>query len=126
MNTFLWSCAALLTLFVAVESLTCNTCDVSVLGTCLGDTPVNCTGDENRCYTAVAKFSADLLPIHERGCTEESACKNETGLSILTVNYSITMTCCSTSLCNRAASVQLPLAAALGAALVAVWNQWGI
>ncbi|XP_041811789.1 sperm acrosome membrane-associated protein 4-like [Chelmon rostratus] len=126
MSTFLWSCAALLTLFVAVESLTCNTCDVSILGTCLGDTPVNCTRTQNRCYNAVAKFSADLLPIHARGCIEESACKNETGVSILTVNYSITMTCCSTNLCNGAASVPLPLTAALGAALVAVWNQLGL
>eukprot|EP00064_Thunnus_orientalis_P020581 superscaffoldBa00005732_g20720 len=125
MNKILWSCAALLTLFVAVESLTCNTCSLGILGTCLREVPVNCTETEDRCYTAVAKFSADLLDIHERGCTNSTNCKNETG-SILNVNYTITKTCCSTSLCNRVASIQMPLTAALAAALVAVLSQWSL
>ncbi|XP_054874182.1 uncharacterized protein LOC129350733 isoform X2 [Amphiprion ocellaris] len=55
MNKLLWSCAALLTLFVAVSSLTCNTCDVSILGYCAGTTPVTCTGNQNRCYSGIAK-----------------------------------------------------------------------
>ncbi|XP_054874181.1 sperm acrosome membrane-associated protein 4-like isoform X1 [Amphiprion ocellaris] len=123
MNKLLWSCAALLTLFVAVSSLTCNTCDVSILGYCAGTTPVTCTGNQNRCYSGIAKFSADLLNVHARGCIAAAACTNQTG-SILTLNYSITRTCCSTNLCNEAAPAQLPLSAGLCAALVAVWSQF--
>ncbi|XP_022603372.1 prostate stem cell antigen-like [Seriola dumerili] len=125
MNKLLWSCAALLTLFVTVESLSCYTCDVAILGSCLRAAPINCTNDQTRCFTAVAKFSADLLDIHQRGCTKEAACRNETG-AILNVNYTITRTCCSTNLCNGAASVQLPMTAALCAALVAVLSQWAL
>ncbi|XP_035847516.1 CD59A glycoprotein-like [Sander lucioperca] len=108
-----------------VESLSCYTCDEGILGTCLFKASVNCTKTQDRCLTAVAKFSADLLDIHERGCIENSNCVNDNG-TILNVNYTITRTCCSTSLCNGAASIQLPLTAALGAALVAVWNQWAL
>ncbi|XP_028255168.1 protein Bouncer-like [Parambassis ranga] len=122
MDKLLWSCAALLTLFVTAECLTCDTCDVSVLSYCFKQAPVNCTKTQDRCYTAVAKFSADLLDIHAKGCTEASLCKNETG-SILSVNYTITRTCCSKNLCNRATAIQLPLTAAVCAALVAVWSQ---
>ncbi|CAK6965825.1 prostate stem cell antigen-like [Scomber scombrus] len=119
MNKFLWSCAALMTVFVAVESLTCYTCKVGILGHCLFDKTINCTVGENRCFSAVAKFSADFLDIHDKGCTSAALCKNETG-SILNVNYDVTRRCCSTSLCNKASSVQLPLSAALVAALVAL------
>lgn len=38
-----------------VKSLTCNTCDVSVLGLCVSDTPVKCTNDQKKCYSAVAR-----------------------------------------------------------------------
>ncbi|XP_035537817.1 protein Bouncer-like [Morone saxatilis] len=125
MNKYLWSCAAILTLFVTVESLTCNTCDLSVLGSCFFDSPVSCNKNQTRCYIAVANIQG-LLNVHARGCTVESDCKNQTGLSILTYKYNITRSCCSTNLCNGAASIQLPLTAALGAALVALWSQWGL
>ncbi|KAL6099558.1 uncharacterized protein ACO6RY_01355 [Pungitius sinensis] len=121
MNSFLWSCAALFSLFVAVEPLSCYTCDVSILGYCLREAPVNCTTAQDRCLIAVAKFSAHILDIHERGCIENSGCKNTSG-AVLTVKYNITRTCCSTSLCNGADSTRLPLAAALAASLVAAWS----
>ncbi|XP_049891041.1 sperm acrosome membrane-associated protein 4-like [Epinephelus moara] len=125
MTKFLWSCAALLTLLVTVESLTCYTCDVNILDSCLITAPVNCTGAQDRCFSAVAKFSGPLLDVHQRGCTEKSDCESSNG-TILNVNYTITKTCCSANLCNGAAPIQLPLAAALGAALVALWSQWGL
>uniref|UniRef100_A0A7N9AXB9 UPAR/Ly6 domain-containing protein n=1 Tax=Mastacembelus armatus TaxID=205130 RepID=A0A7N9AXB9_9TELE len=113
-------------IFLIILSLTCNTCDVAILGFCLRDTPVNCTENQNRCYTAVAsKFSAHFMDVYERGCIEESKCKNSTG-DILTVTYTITSTCCSTNLCNGATSIQLPLTAALCAALLALWSQWDL
>ncbi|TKS88386.1 hypothetical protein D9C73_023184 [Collichthys lucidus] len=107
-----------------VKSLTCNTCDVAVLGLCISDTPVKCTAKQKTCYSAVATFTSGLMPIHARGCMEDT-CKNTTG-SILTVNYTLTMHCCNSDLCNGAAAVQLPLTAALCAALVAVWSQWAL
>ncbi|XP_047461391.1 sperm acrosome membrane-associated protein 4-like [Mugil cephalus] len=125
MSKLLWRCAALLTLFIAVQCLQCNTCDFKIFGQCVGRSPVNCTGDENRCYTGVAKFTGALMDIHARGCIEAFNCTNQTG-QILTVNYTITRTCCSGDLCNGAAPVQMPLTAALCAALVAVWSQWSL
>ncbi|XP_059206679.1 prostate stem cell antigen-like isoform X2 [Centropristis striata] len=126
MNRFLWSCAALLTLSVTVESLQCYTCEAGILGTCLIREPVNCSSSQDRCFSGVANFKDGLLAdIHERGCTVNTNCKNSTG-TILNINYTVTKTCCSTNLCNGASSVQLPLAAALCAALVAVWSQWGL
>ncbi|XP_029298691.1 urokinase plasminogen activator surface receptor-like [Cottoperca gobio] len=125
MNRYLWSCAALLTLFVTVESLSCYTCDEGILGYCLVQEAVNCTKTQDKCYVAVAKFSSDLLDIHERGCTNSSGCDNSRG-SILNVNYTISRTCCNSTLCNTAAGPELPLTAALAASLLAVWSQWGL
>ncbi|XP_068603754.1 prostate stem cell antigen-like [Brachionichthys hirsutus] len=123
MNKLLLSCAAFLTLFVTVESLICRSCDVSVLGFCLASDHVNCAKNQTNCFDAIVEFSSNLLPIYARGCIEESMCENQTNQPILTFTYNITMTCCSTDLCNSAAPSQLPLAAALTAALVALWSQ---
>ncbi|KAK2920929.1 lymphocyte antigen-6, epidermis [Channa argus] len=123
MAKFAWGCAALLTLFVTVESLSCYKCDLEILSSCFEKTHVNCTGNQTMCYSAVAKFSADFLNIYDRGCIEESNCKNQTG-SILNVNYTVTKRCCTTDLCNAASPLLLPLTAALCAALVALWSQW--
>ncbi|XP_036949946.1 sperm acrosome membrane-associated protein 4-like [Acanthopagrus latus] len=124
MNKFLWSCAALLTLFVTVEALRCYTCDVSILGSCTGTTAVNCSKSDNMCFSGVLSFSADRLPIYDKGCIMASACKNVTNEPILNINYTIIRHCCNTDLCNGVAPVQLPATAALGAALVALWSQW--
>ncbi|KAJ4927741.1 hypothetical protein JOQ06_015543 [Pogonophryne albipinna] len=125
MSKLLWSCAALFTLLVHFEALSCYTCNVNILGSCLIEKTVNCTKAQDGCFVAVAKFSADLLDIHERGCIERSKCSNSSG-SILNVKYTITETCCSNNLCNAAAAPPLPLTAALAAALVVVWSQWGL
>nr|XP_020453386.1 prostate stem cell antigen-like isoform X2 [Monopterus albus] len=114
-----------MTLFVTVESLTCYKCDTVLLGACLGKSSINCTEDQKSCFTAHAKFSPDLLDIHDRGCIEDTKCKNSTG-TILNFNYVINMTCCNKDLCNGATSIQMPLATALCAALVAMWSQWGL
>ncbi|XP_029370216.1 sperm acrosome membrane-associated protein 4-like [Echeneis naucrates] len=125
MNKFLWSCAALLALCVTVRSLSCYTCDVAVLGYCLHDKHINCISNQTSCFTAVAKFSGDLLDIHEKGCAEVTQCSNTSG-HILNVNYTITRTCCGSDLCNSATSIELPVTATLFAALAAVWSQWAL
>lgn len=37
-----------------VESLTCNTCSLNILGYCFEDAPVNCTKNQTMCYSGVA------------------------------------------------------------------------
>ncbi|XP_035762460.1 sperm acrosome membrane-associated protein 4-like isoform X3 [Neolamprologus brichardi] len=124
MKNLLWSCAAVMTLFATVDSLTCETCDFKILGYCMHTDPVNCTGSQTNCFTGVAKFNKiSLLNIYERGCIEPAECRNETG-SILYVNYTVTRTCCSTDLCNGATFILPGFTAALCAALVPVWSQW--
>lgn len=68
--------------------------------------------------------ASDLPSIYASGCMEPEGCLNSTG-SVLTAAYRIDMTCCSTDLCNGAASIRLPVTAALAAALVALWSTWG-
>ncbi|XP_030002865.1 sperm acrosome membrane-associated protein 4-like [Sphaeramia orbicularis] len=127
MNKLLWSCAALFTLFVTVESLTCNTCDTSVFGYCLSTKAINCTGTQDQCYSGVATFSSDeILDIHSRGCITKTSCKNSTNLAIFTVKYNIIMHCCTTNYCNGATSIRMPLTTAVGAALVAIWTRWSL
>ncbi|XP_029023770.1 sperm acrosome membrane-associated protein 4 [Betta splendens] len=125
MTGLLWSCAAVVALFITVESLTCYTCDVEVFDSCFKKTEVNCSDPHDICFKGVAKIHGDLSSIHARGCIQPSDCRNDT-VPILNVNYTITRHCCSTDLCNGAASTQLPLATALCGALVAVWSQWGL
>ncbi|XP_034561078.1 ly-6/neurotoxin-like protein 1 [Notolabrus celidotus] len=124
MNKLLWCSATLLTVFVTVDSLTCYTCNGNAMDSCLIDSPVNCTTSQTSCYIGVTMFSTKQQ-IYSRGCTKASTCEDTVG-SILDVTYTVTMSCCSTDLCNRAASSKLPLTAALCAALGAVWSQWGL
>ncbi|XP_078146680.1 uncharacterized protein LOC144542932 [Centroberyx gerrardi] len=124
MNKFLCTCVALAALFVTVESLICNTCDFDLFGACFKESTVNCSKAQTNCYVGEAKFNVtELLSLYARGCIEPAACVNQTGI-ILTTSYSVTRTCCSSDRCNGASSIQLPLTAALGAAMVAVWSTW--
>uniref|UniRef100_A0A665VKJ1 UPAR/Ly6 domain-containing protein n=1 Tax=Echeneis naucrates TaxID=173247 RepID=A0A665VKJ1_ECHNA len=100
---------------LTVRSLSCYTCDVAVLGYCLHDKHINCISNQTSCFTAVAKFSGDLLDIHEKGCAEVTQCSNTSG-HILNVNYTITRTCCE--LCNGASSVHISLTVALCTAIL--------
>ncbi|XP_076862158.1 uncharacterized protein LOC143514625 isoform X2 [Brachyhypopomus gauderio] len=105
------------------QGLKCNTCPVGIISKCFLGSAQTCTGDNNNCYTATAVFNVTgVLSMYTSGCTASTNCNNSVG-SVLGAGYTITRTCCSTDLCNGADGVQLSLAAALSAALLATaWS----
>ncbi|XP_069032916.1 three-finger toxin MALT0058C-like [Embiotoca jacksoni] len=127
MKTLLLICAALLAIFVTGESLICNTCRGSFSGKCMFDSTQNCSDSQAKCYTGKLVFNISRwMSLHTRGCMASSLCNQTEAGAILTAGYTITRNCCSTDRCNGATSVQLPLTAALGAALTAVWSPWAL
>ncbi|XP_038581381.1 lymphocyte antigen-6, epidermis, partial [Micropterus salmoides] len=103
------------------ESLTCNTCRVAIAGKCLFSSTETCNASQPNCYWGKLAFNiSSLMSLETRGCLVSSLCnKTETG-ALLTAGYTITKTCCSTHRCNGATSIQHPLVAALGTALMAM------
>lgn len=63
-----------------------------------------------------------VMAVQSAGCIASHLCNQTESGTVLTLGYTMTKTCCDTDFCNGALSVQLPLAAALGAALVAIWT----
>ncbi|XP_029591604.1 protein Bouncer isoform X2 [Salmo trutta] len=123
MNKFMWGCVALVGLFVVAESLKCNTCTVGMASLCFIGSTAECSTSEPNCFTAVAEFNATkLLNLKRKGCMATALCNTTSTGSILTADYTVTQTCCSTDQCNGAVAIQLPLTVALGAALVAIWS----
>lgn len=62
------------------------------------------------------------MSMEARGCLATDLCnKTQTG-SLLTAGYTSVTICCDTDRCNGATSIQLPLTAALGAALMVIWS----
>ncbi|XP_078146668.1 uncharacterized protein LOC144542929 [Centroberyx gerrardi] len=125
MNRFLWVGVALMAMLVTGESLTCNTCRVGIAGKCLFSSTETCGESETNCYCGNLAFNVSgLLSLQTRGCLASASCnQTETG-SLLTAGYTVSKTCCSTDRCNGASSIRLPLTAAVGAALLAVWSSW--
>ncbi|XP_059205262.1 protein Bouncer-like [Centropristis striata] len=124
---FIWICAALTAMFVTGESLTCHSCKVGIGGKCLFKSTETCSGSQPNCYWGKLTFNTShFVTLQTRGCMASSLCnQTETG-ALLTVGYSLTRTCCSTDCCNGASAVQLPLTAAVGAALMAVVSTWSL
>ncbi|XP_047460203.1 probable weak neurotoxin NNAM2I [Mugil cephalus] len=119
-------CAALTAMvFATGESLTCDTCKMNIAGKCFFGSTEVCRDSQPNCYWGKLAFNvSSLMTMNSRGCLASSQCnKTETG-SLLTAGYTITRTCCSTDRCNGATSVQLPLTAALGAAIIASCTPW--
>ncbi|XP_062342578.1 protein Bouncer-like [Osmerus eperlanus] len=123
MNKFLWACVAVVALAVVAESLTCNTCSVGILNTCVFGSTATCSASEPNCYKGQATFNvSSVVNLYTKGCLASSSCNTTTTGNILGAGYTVSRTCCSTDRCNGASSIQLPLTAALGAALVALWS----
>ncbi|XP_019957972.1 sperm acrosome membrane-associated protein 4-like [Paralichthys olivaceus] len=121
MRKLLLVCAVFMAMFVTGESLTCNTCGVGIAGKCLFGSTETCSDSEPNCYCGNLAFNvSSLLGLQTRGCLASSLCNQTEAGALLTAGYTVTKTCCSTDLCNGASSVQLPLTAALAAALVVV------
>ncbi|XP_042361971.1 sperm acrosome membrane-associated protein 4-like [Plectropomus leopardus] len=123
MVKLIWVCAALMAMFVTGESLTCRTCKLSIADKCLYSGVVTCSDTQPNCFWGkLALNISHIMTLQTRGCMASSLCnKTEMG-ALLTAGYTFTTTCCSTDCCNGATSIQLPVTAALGVTLMAVWN----
>ncbi|XP_030597754.1 protein Bouncer-like [Archocentrus centrarchus] len=127
MKSLLWICTALMTMFVAGESLICNTCRVGLGPKCLFKSTETCSDPQFSCYKGKVDFNIiEWMTLHNRGCLSSSLCNQTVSGSLLGANYTITRDCCYTDLCNGASSVQLPLTAALGTALAASLSPWAL
>uniref|UniRef100_A0A8B9H6S5 UPAR/Ly6 domain-containing protein n=1 Tax=Astyanax mexicanus TaxID=7994 RepID=A0A8B9H6S5_ASTMX len=110
---------------ISSESLTCNTCSVGLVGICLNPSSSVCSSNSSSCFTGRATFNlSGAMNFYTSGCTLPTSCNSSSG-SVLGVGYTVTQSCCTTNLCNGASSIQLPITAAIGAALLATTWTYG-
>ncbi|KAM4725179.1 uncharacterized protein FYW61_013408 [Anableps anableps] len=126
MNTIWKAVIGLSLLIVAANCLTCRHCSVGVFGSCIFGSDVKCANSTESCYRGEAQFNAtELVTLHTRGCLDSDLCGVTLTGSLLGASYTSTFSCCTTDLCNGATSVQLPLTAALCAAILSsLWGFW--
>lgn len=119
--------AALLAVFAAGDCLVCRTCQVGVMGKCLLSGSKVCSESEPNCHSSqLALNRTRVMVMESAGCVASHLCNQTESGSIFTIGYTVTKACCTTDFCNGASSAQLPLAAALSAALVAIWTAWSL
>ncbi|XP_014032463.1 sperm acrosome membrane-associated protein 4 [Salmo salar] len=130
MNKIIFGVLAVVASFMLAESLTCNKCDVGLVGVCLNAADQVCTTNTSRCFTGRATFPSltTFLGFNTQGCLESAMCNNTTNATLLGATYTTVRTCCDTNKCNPvtisgATSAKLSVTAAFGAALVA--SVWG-
>ncbi|KAM9418160.1 uncharacterized protein ACWYII_021865 [Salvelinus alpinus] len=130
MNKIVFGILAVVASFMLAESLTCNKCNVGLMGVCLNPTDQSCPTNTS-CFTGRATFPSltTFLGFNTQGCLENAKCNiTNTNETLLTVSYTTVTTCCDTNKCNPiiisgATSAKLSVTAALSAALVA--SVWG-
>ncbi|XP_034561186.1 protein Bouncer-like [Notolabrus celidotus] len=105
------------------EALVCHTCRGGFVGRCFFRSTETCSDSQDSCFWGKLKFNNTRLPSWEtRGCMNSTVCNQTEVGTLLSVGYTVTKSCCMTDCCNGATSAQLPLTAALGAALLAMWG----
>ncbi|CAI5691122.1 uncharacterized protein LOC109194561 [Oreochromis niloticus] len=125
MKNLQWICAALMALFVTGESLTCNTCTPGFGLKCWFISTETCNNTQFSCYMGTVDFNiSKWMTLNNQGCVSSALCNQTEKGSLLGITYTIKRNCCTTDQCNGASSAHLPLAAALGAAVAAVWSPW--
>ncbi|XP_053302085.1 neurotoxin 3FTx-LK [Pleuronectes platessa] len=123
MRKLLLVCTVFMAMFVTGETLTCQTCRVGFVGKCMFGSTETCSDSEPNCFRGNLAFNvSSLVMLQTQGCLNSTLCNRTEVGTLLTVGYTVTKTCCSTDLCNGASSIQLPLSAALVAALMVVWS----
>jgi len=110
----------------AAQCLTCRKCPIGIFGTCLFGSDVTCNNATESCYRGEAQFNATgQVTLHIRGCLDKDLCGKTITGSIAGAGYTSSFTCCTTTLCNGAASLQLSLTVALCAAVLSsLWGMW--
>ncbi|KAG7225456.1 hypothetical protein INR49_027450 [Caranx melampygus] len=121
----IWKTLTILSTFIgAVHCLTCRSCPVGLLGTCLLSKTVTCDDVIDNCFTGEARFNTTgIITLHSRGCLEKEACTKTLAGTLLGAAYTATFQCCNTTLCNGALPVHVSLTVALCAPLVS--SLWG-
>ncbi|KAK5854968.1 hypothetical protein PBY51_005114 [Eleginops maclovinus] len=113
-------------MIAAAQCLTCRQCPVGIFGTCLFGSDIVCNNGTESCFRGEAQFNATgQLSLHIRGCVDTDLCGKTVTGSILGAGYTSSFQCCTTNLCNGAASIQLSLTAALCASVLSsLWGLW--
>ncbi|XP_072226346.1 lymphocyte antigen-6, epidermis [Leuresthes tenuis] len=128
MNNFWKAVTILCAVIAAAHSLTCRSCPIGLLGTCLISGEVTCNNATESCYSGEAQFNGTgILKLLTRGCLDRDLCNKTLTGSLVGAGYTSTFSCCEMNLCNGATSVQLPLTVALCAAVLSsLWGFWGL
>ncbi|XP_074543375.1 protein Bouncer-like [Halichoeres trimaculatus] len=122
-----WRAVIILSGFIATaQSLQCRQCSIGVFGACFFGNDISCDIATASCFRGEAQFNATgSLSLHIRGCLDSDLCGKTLTGSLLGAGYTTSFQCCTTDLCNGAASVQLPLMAILCAAILSsLWGTW--
>ncbi|XP_042363138.1 protein Bouncer-like [Plectropomus leopardus] len=115
-----WKPVIILSVFIAAaQCLNCRQCPISLIDTCLFGSEVTCSNANESCYRGQAQFNAtESVTLHIRGCLSSRLCGTTINSSLLGADFTSSFQCCTTDLCNGAASVQRPLILALCAAIL--------
>lgn len=125
----MWKVVVFLSVFVAAaQCLTCQQCPIAIVDACLFGKEVTCANVTERCFRGQAQFSAaEGVVLYIRGCLDSDLCEKTITGEVLGSGYSTSFTCCNTTLCNGATSVQISVMAAVcTAVLSSVWTSWGV
>ncbi|CAN9492971.1 unnamed protein product [Ophioblennius macclurei] len=113
---------------VLVDSLSCNSCSVSLFGTCLNSNNVTCDTNTSVCFTGNVRFPSLSFfdGFSNQGCREPIGCNATTNSTLLLVEVQTEISCCNSNGCNPVtlnsaapATSKMTLSAAVGAALLA-------
>ncbi|KAK5854965.1 hypothetical protein PBY51_005112 [Eleginops maclovinus] len=120
-----WKAVIVLSAIIAAaQCLTCRMCPLGISGNCISGKDIVC-GPTQSCFHGQANFNGtEEVSLHIRGCLNTTLCGLSVTDSILGARYTAFLQCCSSNLCNGAASVQLSLTASLGAAVLS--SLWGL
>ncbi|KAI3358728.1 hypothetical protein L3Q82_015130 [Scortum barcoo] len=110
------------------QCLTCRQCPIGISGICFFGSKVTCDNATQSCYSGDAQFNATAsLTLHTRGCLDSDLCGSTLTGNLLGAGYTARFQCCTTDMCNGAASVQLSLTVALCAAVLSsLWGLWDL
>ncbi|XP_035537337.1 alpha-elapitoxin-As2a-like [Morone saxatilis] len=128
MGRIVLAVVAVIASFMLVDSLNCNKCSYGLLGFCISSSEITCSTNTSVCFTGKASFSSISVGFNTQGCREPAGCNATVNSTLLGVDYTTKIDCCSTDKCNPvqisgAPSSKMTLTAALGVAVLA--SLWG-
>ncbi|KAG7261878.1 hypothetical protein CRUP_006294 [Coryphaenoides rupestris] len=126
MNKTLFACLLGAVVLALGDSLICNTCLLSEVEDCLGDSPttVECAANQS-CY--IKTFNASTVELRTKGCIDNMRCNGSRSVVFAPTNTTIAVSnvCCDTAdRCNHAPRLPATLAVVVGAVLVALGSRY--